>query len=268
LRAAGQSLAYTLTKPLTAGRVGVNFQQRGQVRGARWRVELLFQQRNSRRRVRVTVAGEGEHYVVDTGSLPGTARLVKRTPGWHRLIVQFSEHSLRLTCDDAVLWHNLDAGPGGRLQQVTIRCQRVEGRELLRGAVAWAELCIECAVDEHPGPPAEAEQDTVRLLNDDQLFGRILHVDRHFLQIEGRFGKRMLPWTAVSGCSFRRPAVLPKANEGAQVRLLLYSGLCPEPDVLEGVLTKQDEQRLVLRHALLGELTLERSRVRQLQPLE
>jgi hypothetical protein len=267
LRTAGQSMTYTPAKPLSAGRVGVNFQERGQARGARWTVELLFQQGERKRRVTLAVAGDSEYYTVDTGDLTGTIRRVKRRPGWHRLIVQFRKHSLRLTCDDDVLWHNLDDGPSGRLQRVTIACQRLAEREALRGAVAWTEFCIERAVDEHPQSPAEVEQDAVRLLDDDQLFGRILYADRRALQIEGRFGKRSLPWTALSGCSFRRPAAPPKANEGAKVRLLVRSGLCEENDVLEGVVSALDERRLVLRHALLGEVTLERGRVREMQSL-
>jgi hypothetical protein len=267
LRTAGQSLTCTLTKPLTAGRIGVNFQERRQPRGARWVVELLFQQDEHKRRVNVTVAGDSEYYSVDPGGLTGTTRQVKRTPGWHRLLVQFRKDALRLTCDDDVLWHNLDEGPGGRLQQVTLSCQQVAEREAARDTVAWTEFCIERAVDEHPPPPPDAEQDAVRLLDDDQLFGRILHADRRVIQIEGRFGKRSLPWTAVSGCSFRQPATPPKANEGAKVRVLVRSGLCAEPDVLEGVVIANDERRLVLKHALFGELTLERSRVRAMRPL-
>jgi hypothetical protein len=274
LRDAGQSLAYTLrshaergNEAVTAGRVGVNFQERGQARGARWLAELTFQQGERARRVAVTVAGEGEHYLIDTGSLKGTARPVARTPGWHRLLVQFSKRSLRVTCDDDVLWYNLDDGPGGVLQRVTLRCQRSAQHDAVRGAVAWTEFCVERAVDEHPRPPADDEQDAVRLLDDDQLFGRIVRADRRTIQIEARYGKRSLPWTAVSGCSFRRPAAPPKANEGAKVRVLVRSGLCVETDVLEGVVTRKDEQRLVLLHALLGEVTLERGRVRETRPL-
>ena len=267
LRAAGQSMTYTLAKPLTAGRVGVNFQERGQAGGARWTVELVFQLGERVRHLTLGVAGDGDYYTVDSGGLSGNLRRVKRTPGWHRLIVQFRKQSLRVTCDDDVLWHNLDDGPGGPLQQVTIACQHRMEREVLRGAVAWTELCIERAVDEHPQPPADVEQDTVRLLDDDQLFGSILSADRCALQIEGRFGKRSLPWTAVSGCSFRQPATPPKANDGAKVRVRVRSGLCEENDVLEGVVKSLDERRLLLTHALLGEVKLDRNRVRQLLPL-
>jgi hypothetical protein len=267
LRTVGQKLDCTLPKPIEAGRVGVNFEEREKVSGARWTVELLFQRGELARHVTIAVAGDGEHYTVDTGGLSGTARQVARTPGWHRLIVQYSKQSLRLTCDDALMWHNLEEGPGGRLRQVTIQCQRSQQRGAVRGAVAWTEFCIDRAVDEHPQPPTESEQDAVRLLDDDQLFGRILHADRRTIQIEGRFAKRALSWTLVSGCTFRRRAAVAKANEEAKIRLLIHSGLCAENDVVEGVVTALDERRLVLRHSLLGEVRLERGGVRELRPL-
>src|SRR5262249_17868222 len=157
----------------------VNFQAQGTV-------ELLFQQGDRSRHVTVTVAGNGDHYVVDAGGLKGTARAVARTPGWHRLIVQFTKQSLRITCDDDVLWHNLEQGPSGALKRVTIRCQQ---------SSAWAEFCLERAANEYPRLPTDAEQDEIRLADGDQLFGRIVGADRRTLQIEGRFGKRSLSWT-------------------------------------------------------------------------
>jgi hypothetical protein len=267
LGSAGQEWAYTLPQPLAAGRFGVNFRQQEPKRGGRWTVELRFQRGEQARRVSLALAGNGEPYVVDAGergrvSAPSSAaaRNVIQTPGWHRLIVQFGKRSLRLTCDDEVLWYNLDEGPSGTLRRVTIHCQRGGG------ATAWSEFCLERAVDEHPKPPTEPEQDEIRSLDDDQLFGRILQANRRTLEIEGRFGKRSIPWTALSACAFRRPAVPPQANEGSKVRLHIDSGLCAEADVLEGVVTALDARRLVLRHALLGALSFERGRVRELHP--
>jgi hypothetical protein len=254
-RDGAKELTHTLANPLRAGRFGVNFQQRGTV-------ELLFQHGDRSRRVTVAVADRGENYEVDAGGLKGTARAVARTPGWHRLIVGFTKRSLRITCDDEVLWYNLEQGPGVALKRVTIRCQQSSN-----AADDWAEFCLERAVNEYPRPPRDPEQDEIMLADSDQLFGRILKADRHTLEIEGQFGKRSLPWTAAAGCAFRRPADPPRANRGANVRLLVRSGLCPEVDVLEGVVTALDERRLTLRHALLGELTFERGRVRELRPL-
>jgi hypothetical protein len=277
LRSVGQAATYTLSPPLEAGRAGVNFQARGDAGGARGTFELRFQAGEHARHVLVTVAGDGESYSVDAGGLAGTAPSVARTPGWHRLLVQFTQRSLRVTCDDEVLWYNLEHGPGGRLTQVTMRCHSDDG-ETARGSVAWTAFCLERAVQEYPKPPAETDQDEVRLAEDDQLFGRILRADRRILEIEGRFGKRSLPWTRVAGCTFRRPDMPPPLSppklggdkgggRGANVRLLLDSGLDAEADVLEGVVTALDERRLTLRHALIGEVTLERARVKELRPL-
>ena len=90
---------------------------------------------------------------------------------------------------------------------------------------------------------------------------------RHGVEIEGRFGKRTFPWADVRGCYFRRAAVNVKPAEGPRVRLGLRSGLAADADVLEGVLTHLDAEKLTLEHPLLGKLTIDRGRVRQLRPV-
>ncbi|HWG43702.1 MAG TPA: hypothetical protein VN688_13020, partial [Gemmataceae bacterium] len=151
LQAVGQSLVYTPTKLLSAGRAGINFRDQGQASGARWTFELLFQEGERTRRITVTAAGDGENYTVDAGGMKGEERNVARTAGWHRLMVQFTKRSLRITCDDDILWYNLEQGAGGRLKQVTIRCRKSAAENAtLRGAVAWTDFCLERAVNEHP----------------------------------------------------------------------------------------------------------------------
>ena len=34
--------------------------------------------------------------------------------------MQFSKHTLRVTCDDDVLWYNVEQGPGGALKHVRL----------------------------------------------------------------------------------------------------------------------------------------------------
>jgi hypothetical protein len=268
LGSVGQDLVCTPPAPVAAGRLGVNFEEQGRPAGARWTLAALFHNGGQSRRLVVTVAGAGDHFEVDAGGLAGVSRRVARSPGWHRLVLRFTPRSLRVTCDDDVLWYNLDEGPGGTLRRVILSCAKAPAEaDTPRGAVAWAEFGLERAVDESPRPPADAEQDAVRLADGDELFGRVLRADRRAVEIEGRFGKRSLSWADVQGCSFRRETVPPRTTEGEHVRVRLRSGLCPEADELEGVVTGLDERRLTLRHALLGDLAIERARLQELRPL-
>jgi hypothetical protein len=269
LKAPGQGLSFTPATPIEAGRVGVNFQDQERPAGARWALEALFGAGEHQRRLIVTVAGTSDPYKIDSGGLKGVSRDVARSTGWHRLVVQFSPRSLRVTCDDDVLWYTLDEGPGGALRQVRLDCRKPDAdAPAPQGAVAWAEFSLERAADESPSPPADTKQDTLRLADGDDLFGQILRADRRAVQIEGRFGKRSLPWAALQGCYFRRAAAVPpRPAEGETVRLLIRSGLDPEADVLEGVVTGLDDRRLTLRHALLGELQIDRARLWELRPL-
>jgi hypothetical protein len=267
LDAAGQELACTLPTPLPAGRVGINFQERDSPAGARWELEAAFERgRAPAAVVRVTVVGAGDHYRVAVPGLEGEQQPVARTPGWHRLVVQFTAGSLRVTCDDAVLWYTLRGGPGGSLRRVRLSC-RAEDGVATRGAVAWADFTAEEAVEEPPRPDGDAGQDEVWLSAGDQLFGRVVRADRRAVELRGRSGSRTLPWSRVRGCYLRQASSPAHTTEGAHVRLDLSSGLSPDPDRLRGVVVALDGHRLTLRHALLGELALDRAAVRQVWPL-
>ena len=266
LTAPGQALAYTLASPVAAGRVGVNFQEKDAPAGARWALEARFDGPGGPSRVRVTVAGAGGAIGLEArgGSVP--ARRVARSPGWRRLVVGFTPTSLRVACDDEVLWYDLKEGPGGKLRQVALLCIEAEGTAPCRGSVGWGACAVEQAVDVSPRPPGDEKQDELWLASDDQLFGRVLGAGRRGVEIEGRFGKRTFPWADVQGCYFRRAAVNAKPAEGPRVWLELHSGLAAGPDVLEGTLTGLTAEGLTLEHAVLGKLTIDRGRVRQLRP--
>jgi hypothetical protein len=70
----------------------------------------------------------------------------------------------------------------------------------------------------------------------------------------------------VRGFFPRYGACEPHTNDGAYVRVWLRTGL-PQLDELEGILRALDDQKLVLRHALFGDLTFGRARLLQLRPL-
>jgi hypothetical protein len=255
-KATGDTLSYDLPTPLEAGRLGVTFQEKDKTAAAIRGFEAVFQTDSGARTIKVTVAGPDDNYQVEADGLKGEAREVRRTAGPHQLAMQFTKQSLRVTCDEDVLWFNLDKGPGGSLKQVR-----------LNGGAVWSAFYLAQAVDEPRHPPGDAEQDEAWLASDDQLFGAIVGADNRALELEGRFGKRSLPWTDLRGVYFRRPKASAAKPDANAVRVWLRTGFGSETDILDGVLQKLDERQFTLKHAELGELRLDRKWLRELRPL-
>jgi hypothetical protein len=191
---------------------------------------------------------------------------VARTAGWHRLVVRFTPSSLVVACDDEVLWYTLERGPGGPLRSLSLKCAPLAPDAKTRGAVAWAAVSLERAVDGLPRPPAEEGQDEVWLASGDQVFGKALRADRRAVTLEGRFGTRSFAWADLRGLYLAREPVKARPVEGARVTLGLRSGLNAEEDVLTATLSALDDKVLTLRHLLLGELRIDRRFVATVRP--
>jgi hypothetical protein len=263
----GQSLTYSLPSPLAEGRIGVSFREEGTPAGARWRVEAIFANKGSERTLAVQVAGS-DALTVESDSLPGTPGRVARAAGWRRLVIDFTNGSVRIRCDDDVLWYTLAQGPGGPLRQVRLRCLPDVKAGTMKGSVGFTDFVLERAVSEkRRPPPGEPGQDELWLTSGDQLFGQVVRADRNGIDLKGRFGLRRFAWTDLRGW-YRQPAVSPPATgRGPLVRLWLHSGLGPTPDVLLGTLTALDARQLTLRHASLGEVVIPRASVARLRLL-
>jgi hypothetical protein len=263
LSASGQSLTHVLPRPLAAGRVGINFEERDSPTGARWLLEAEFQTEKKPRVLRVVVAGTGDAYRVEADGLDGVGRGMARSPGPHRLTVRCGPRSFAVLCDEAVLWHNLDHGPGGPLRAVRIACVEREKGATTKGIVAWTAFSVAAAVDELQRPPGDSSQDEVWLAEGDQIFGAIIQCDRRNIVLKGRFGERTLPWSNVRGCYLRTAAFTPRAVEGERVRLLLHAPFGGEADVLVGVVKQRDDKALTLTHDVLGEIVVARSCIKR-----
>jgi hypothetical protein len=260
LTAPGQATEHTLAAPVAEGRAGINVHDTNETTGATWMVEAEFRTPGGPRTVSVVVAGAVGHCEARVPGLEGVTGRVPRSAGWHRLVVQFTKTSLRVVLDEAVLWYSLKQGPGGPLVRWRMACRRTEGPQPPRGRVAFDEFAVHRSADELRRPAPEPGQDEVWLLDGDQLFGRVVRADGRSLTLEGRFGRRNLPWSAVRGIfprQERRPAEPPRDD---RVRLHVENGY-PQPDELEGTVLLLDARRCRLRHALLGDLELERGRI-------
>jgi hypothetical protein len=253
-KSSGTTLSYPLPTPLDAGRVGVTFQAIDKAAGARSQFQATFQAGLETRTLKVTLAGD--NYSVEAAGLKGEIRKVPASGGLHRLVLQFTREALRVACDDEVLWYNLEQGPGSPLTEV-----RLQG-----GAVSWSAFYVARAVDDQRHPPGDTDQDEVWLASDDQLFGTIKSADRTNIELEGRFGKRSVPWADVQGIYFRRPKSTAPVEPSRCTRVWLRTGFGNETDVVDGVLMKIGPEKFTLKHVDLGELCLDRKWLSQLRP--
>ncbi len=266
LEKAGQSLSHAAPPALIAGRIGVTFEAREGAGGARWLLEATFAAKAGPQVLRIAVASPGGHYQVEAVGLEGTALRVARSAGPHRLVVRFSPRSVRVECDNEVLWYNLEKGTGGALTDASMKCLAADKGGPSKGAVVWTDFRVERELAELPRPPGDPTQDELWLATGDQVFGKVVRADRQEIALEGRFGTRTFAWSELRGWFPRRAAGPPKVIEGQAVRLGLRNGLTADEDVLNGVVTALDEKHLALRHALLGEVRIDRRFLARVRP--
>lgn len=261
----GQAAEYILAEPVESGRIGINVHDPGEAAGARWLVEAEFARAAEAWTAGIVVVSSAAEYAVHVSDADGPARAVKRVQGWHRLTFRFSRDYLIVGIEDRLLWASEKEGPGGPLRKLRLSCLAQPGGGAVRGEVLFDDLSVVRYVDELPHRVEDAEQDEVWLLSGDQLFGRVVRADRRTIEMRVRSETHRLSWGQVRGLFPRREGVPPRASEGERVRVRLRSGAGGEGDELEGVVRELDVRRLVLRHAILGDVEIERGRLQRLR---
>ncbi len=182
------------------------------------------------------------------------------------MALQFSPRSLRLTIDDNLLWYDTETRPGGPLRRVELAC-RAEKDAKIKGAAVWSEFAVTRAVDEMPHPVGDLTQDELWLATGDQLFGTITRADRQAVEFQSQARKRSIPWSDLRGCFFRKASIPPLTTTGEHVRVVLPSTLSKTPDLLDAVLVKLDDTRVLLRPIQFGEIAINRLHIQELKRL-
>jgi hypothetical protein len=261
----GQSAEYVLDRPLAAGRMGINFDDPGGSFGYRWRVEAEFADAGQTRAVRVTVAGASDTYAVEKPR-PGPADFrVRRTPGWHRLRLEFGPALLVVTVDDDLLGVSRERGPGGMLRKVRLVCEGGPAKDGRTGQVYFDDFALARPAGPLRHPTADPGQDELWLAAGDQVLGKVLRADRGGIDMEAGFGKRTWGWGDVRGIFFwQRPSPV-RSVEGEQATLWLRTGAGPQADRLTGRVLSLDEEQVTLRHPALGDMAVARGRVRRVR---
>lgn len=263
LSAGGQSAAWRPARPLMAGSVGVNVRAPDRPVPGATVVELEFSAADGPRRVRVPVAGPSERVGAEAPGTLDEGRPLPKQAGWRRLAVEFGPARLLITLDDQLLWYRRGQGAGGPLAEVRLRREGAEGPS---EAVAFDELTVCRAAEPLVRPDVATGDDEAWLDSGDQVFGRLRRAARREVAFEAAGGPFPCSWANVRGVFLAPRPRPPQTSAGEHVRLTLAPAAGREPDELEGVVTALDERRLVLRHAVLGELALPRERLRSLTP--
>jgi hypothetical protein len=264
LDAPGQIAQYSLPESLAAGRVAVNFFDPMGTSGSRWLVEAEFRTARGPRIVRAVVADEGSKYQAPLADSEGQRSPVTRSAGWHRLAMEFRPRGLIVSVDDDLLYVNRRQGPGGPLVKIRLVCAEVTAGQH-RGQVFFDDVSLARPAGPRHRQPADPAQDEVWLREGDQLLGRLRRADRRTIDLEARFGRQTWPWGEVRGIFLRRQSTAPQTTQGEHATLWVQNGAGPGLDRLTGPVHALDEKRLTLHHPALGEVAIDRGRVRQIR---
>lgn len=177
---------------------------------------------------------------------------VKPALGWHILQLDWSQGEARIFIDDYLA--------GSQSLPKDVRLASVKFSYHGKGRM-WFDA-ISLAEQAPPLKQARgpAESDELWLAGGDQLFGQIERADVNEITLAARFGKRAYAWSQVRAVSFATPSTAATGNLLVRFR----SGPGVTADQLRGDLVDLDERRLLLRHPLLGDVAIERTRLERI----
>ncbi|MBO0697166.1 MAG: hypothetical protein J2P46_02115 [Zavarzinella sp.] len=254
---AGQAIEGKWKDSSPAGRVAVGFRS-AVTTSRRLSLELGFVRDGKPAPVRVELVGPGPRYVVTSPAKASHEGALKRDAGSHRLAAEFDRDRLHLFLDDLVL-RTQDTGPG-ELQSIRL----VADGDGAEPAAVDNVLVARPEPAREPRSWADLTADAVRSPDGDETFGTILGAGPSGVAFEVKGRKLSLGWPEVAEFAFRRGPVAERATEGEHVRVRVRSADGAR-DVLVGAVTAFDHKRLVLAHAVLGDLTIPRDRVEEIR---
>ena len=268
--AGGSAVTYHLPEPATSGRLEVAFHDSGQVvAGQQWFVDLLFRGPSGEESVRAVLDWSEESLAVQSsGDHALAVQRLARKPGWHRLGVRFGPET-ELSVDGDELAHG--RGPGGPLVEIRLANRTTGAAEPPKDlAVHFDDLRLVRLAEPVGDLEVAPQVDDVRLVDGDQVFGRLKGADADSvrLKVDGR--DIVLPWTEVASLCFRRSPDQGRPIEGLLVRLEWRSAPGNDPrdlDQVEGALLSVTDAAFTVATPYAGDLVIPRERLRKLKVL-
>jgi len=270
LGAGGPAVTCRLAEPVTSGRLEVAFHDSGKVHaGQQWFVDLLFRGPTGPETVRLVLDGAEESLAVQTtgGHALAVQRLARKS-GWRRLGVRFGP-VMELAVDGDELAHG--RGPGGPLIEVRLANRStVDGPPPAGVAVFFDDLRLVRVAEPVVGLEVAPGVDDVRLVDGDQVFGRVRAADAESVTVRVDCRDVALPWTDVASVQFRRGPEQSRPIEGWLSRVEWRSGPgtdARDADQAEGALMALTDSTLTLATPYAGDLAIPRDRLRSVRVL-
>jgi len=246
LRESGKLVERSWKPPVRAGAVRLHFNVEANAK-SRWQVAVGGPEA---RTPVLSITAES----IECPGQPGSFGVLRTTPGWRLLCVELRPGRLRVYVDDACLGEvKCDA-------KFTLSAIRIAAEG--DGKLTLDELKVSQTLAPSAWPTSAKDQDAVCLLEGEQLFGKLQAIDPSAIVLDAKFGKLSLPWTDVRGILFAQPKRLDASTEP---EIVFRPGPGFALDRIHAKLVSWDAANLVIRHAVLGEVALERGRLERLR---
>ena len=262
----GSAVTASLPEPVVQGRLELAFLDNAAVvPGATWFVDLLFKGEHGPESLKAVLGWAEESYAVQSSGGPALAvQRLARKAAWHRLEVRFGPDAVEMALDGDALAHG--KGPTGPLIEVRIGSSIIGKEPAGSLATHVDDLRVVRLASAVAGGEAEPDQDEVRLVEGDQVFGAIKAVDTARVVIEVLGRSVSIPWSGVSALHFRRDPKPSRVVDGLLATLEWRSAPGKDPrdlDRAEGAIVAADDQSFTLETPYAGTLVIPRDRLRR-----
>lgn len=280
LIAPGESCQLQLPSPIRAGQCQVAFFNPGSNREtpfSGW--ELQFGSGKARQSLTVRLSSsDGVFTISHSPHWRLTTQRVRQTSGWNSATIHFDENRIQVLIGSQLLAYG--PPPPGALRSMRLFSEAATTDSAAEGkpSLVWfddLQITERIANDERPDSFVLDSQSQFVLESGDVIFGELIEVDSHRIQLKGPFGEVTLPWRKVRRVVLAEqefpahPVTTETPPTGWQAKIKFQRNVNhpaqPGDELLATILSIQDGQ-ITLIHPLLGTWSLPVAHVGWIEP--
>ena len=275
------SASFNMAEAIAAGRLELGFRDddpQASQRSCRLILNFRGSPKSDPSSIAIVLAGPEAELGVESKNGPSLAvQRLRRAPGWRRLTAEFGADRTVIAIDGKEL--AFGGGVTGPLTEIRATFEPNSSASASKPPVAFRLDDLRLVKFAEPSASIEIDpdQDQIRLISGDQIFGAVTAADARGLMIAANGKTASFPWSEVAEIGFRRAVAPSRPLEGLWVQIERDARPHSDPnadgrdwDRVEGVLLSVTDQTLVLDLPFTTSapaLILPRAQVRSLRPL-